>query len=237
MEGVSNEAASIAGTLGLGKLVYFYDDNNITIDGTTWISFTEDRAARFEAQGWHVQHVHDANDLAALRDAIANAQAETGKPSLVVVRSHIAYGAPRAVDTAKSHGSPLGEDEVRAAKEALGWDPDKKFFVPDRVYEAMKRVDRGIELEQEWRDRFERWSAKYPAVREDWDQVHTRKPRAGWIEALPEFAAGEDMATRDAGKKVMQAFKRFTPTMVGGAADLVESTKTEFVGGGLFPAT
>src|SRR5438067_3433271 len=161
MEGVSNEAASIAGQLGLGKLVYFYDDNRITIDGTTSLSFSvEDRGKRFEAQGWHVQHVADANDLDALRSAIAAAQQVPDRPSLVVIRSHIAFGAPRAVDTAKAHGSPLGEDEVRAAKEALGWDPDKKFFVPERVYEHMTRVDRGIELEQQWRDRFERWSAK-----------------------------------------------------------------------------
>src|SRR5260370_33000919 len=111
MEGGSNEAASIAGNLGLGKLVYFYDANHITIDGTTSISFREDRGARFEAQGWHVQYVGDANDLGLLREAIANAQAEIARPSLVVVRSHIAYGAPHAVDTAKSHGSPLGEAE------------------------------------------------------------------------------------------------------------------------------
>ena len=237
MEGVSNEAASIAGTLGLGKLIYFYDDNNITIDGTTWISFTEDRGARFEAQGWHVQHVHDANDLGALREATANAQAETAKPSLVVVRSHIGYGAPHAVDTAKAHGAPLGEDEVRAAKEALGWDPDEKFYVPDEVREHMNATARGIELEDAWQRKLSAWSAKYPALREDWDQVHTGKPRPGWIEALPDFPAGEDVATRDAGAKVMEAFKRYTPTMIGGAADLVESTKTEFKGGGVFTAT
>jgi transketolase len=238
MEGVSNEAASIGGQLGLGKLVYFYDDNHITIDGTTAVSFSaEDKGKRLEAQGWHVQHVDDANDLDLLRETIRNAQQERSRPSLIVIRSHIAFGAPHAVDTAKAHGNPLGEDEVRAAKEALGWDPDKKFFVPDGVYDHMNGVKRGIELEQGWKDRFERWSAKYPSVREDWDQVHTRRPRAGWVEALPEFEPGDDMATRDAGRKVMQAFKRFTPTMVGGAADLVESTKTEFVGGGLFSAT
>ncbi len=235
MEGVSNEAASIAGQLGLGKLVYFYDDNHITIDGTTSISFSvEDRGKRFEAQGWHVQRVDDANDIAVLRAAIEKAQEELERPSLIVVRSHIAYGAPHAVDTAKSHGSPLGEDEVRAAKEALGWDPDLHFHVPPEVYDHMSQVDRGIELEQGWKDRFERWSAEYRGLREDWDQVHTGKPRPGWVEALPRFDAGEEIATRDAGKKIMQAFKRFTPTMVGGAADLVESTKTEFVGGGLF---
>jgi transketolase len=237
MEGVSNEAASIAGTLGLGKLIYFYDDNHITIDGTTSISFTEDRGKRFEAQGWHVQHVHDANDLDVLREVIANAQAETSMPSLVVVRSHIAYGAPHAVDTAKSHGSPLGEEEVRATKEALGWDPDKKFYVPDEVSEHMNATARGIELEDAWQQKLSAWSAKYPDLHERWDQVNTGRPMPGWVEALPEFEPGEDVATRDAGAKVMEAFKRYTPTMIGGAADLVESTKTEFKGGGVFSAT
>jgi transketolase len=238
MEGVSNEAASIAGQLGLGKLVYFYDDNHITIDGTTSLSFTgEDRGKRLDAQGWHVQHVDDANDLVLLRKAIANAQAETAKPSLIVVRSHIAYGAPHAVDTAKSHGAPLGEDEVRATKVALGWNPDEHFVVPDDVREHMNRGARGAELEQAWNAKVEAWAGKYPALREDWDQVHTGKPRDGWIEALPDFPAGEDVATRDAGAKTMEAFKRFTPTMIGGAADLVESTKTEFKGGGVFSAT
>jgi transketolase len=237
MEGVSNEAASLAGNFGLGKLVYFYDDNHITIDGTTSISFREDRGARLEAQGWHVQYVGDANDLGLLREAIANAQAETERASLIVIHSHIAFGAPHAVDTAKSHGSPLGEEEVRATKEALGWDPDKKFYVPDEVREHMNVTERGIALEDAWQLKFSAWSAKYPALREDWDQVQTGKPRSGWIEALPEFEAGEELATRDVGAKAMEAFKRFTPTMIGGAADLVESTKTEFKGGGLFSAT
>src|SRR5437868_10968069 len=169
MEGVSSEAASIAGTLGLGKLVYFYDDNHITIDGTTSISFTEDRGKRFEAQGWHVQHVDDANDLSLLRETIANAQAETEKPSLIVIRSHIAFGAPRAVDTAKAHGSPLGEEEVRATKEALGWNPDEHFVVPDEVREHMNGVQRGIALEEEWNARFGRWSQAFPEARETWD--------------------------------------------------------------------
>ena len=237
MEGVSNEAASIAGNLGLGKLIYFYDDNHITIDGTTSISFREDRGARFEAQGWHVQYVGDANDLGLLREAIANAQAETARPSLVIVRSHIAYPAPHAVDTAKSHGSPLGEEEVRATKEALGWDPDKKFFVPDEVRAHMNGTQSGLDLEEAWERKLAAWSAKYPALREDWDQVQTGKPRPGWVEALPEFEAGGEVATRDAGAQVMEAFKRFTPTMIGGAADLVESTKTEFKGGGVFSET
>jgi transketolase len=232
MEGVSYESGSIAGQHGLGKLVYFYDDNHITIDGTTSISFSvEDRGARMEAQGWHVQHVADANDLDALREAIANAQAVEDTPSMIIVRSHIAYGAPHAVDTAKAHGNPLGEDEVRAAKEALGWDPDEHFYVPPEVYEHMNGVERGIAFEDEWRQRFESWSQAFPDAREKWDAAWSG--RIGpWTP--PVFEAGEELATRAAGRKVMQAFKDAVPTMIGGAADLVESTYTEFEGGGLF---
>ena len=238
MEGVLGEAASVAGHLGLGKLVYYYDDNHITIDGTTELSFTtEDKAKRFEAYGWHVQTVSDSEDLGALERATRAAEAVEDRPSLIVVRSHIAYGAPHAIDTSKSHGAPLGEDEVRAAKEALGLDPDKHFDVPDEVYEHMDARPAGIEAEQEWRDRFERWAEAFPKLREDWEADRTGKPRPGWIEALPTFPAGEEVASRDAGKKVMQAFKHFTPTMIGGAADLVESTKTEFEGSGVFSAT
>jgi transketolase len=184
-----------------------------------------------------VQYVGDANDLGLLREAITNAQAELERPSLIIVRSHIAFGAPNAVDTAKSHGAPLGDDEIRATKEALGWDPDAKFLVPDEVREHFNVTDRGIALEEAWQKKLSAWSAKYPALREDWDQVNTGKPRPGWAEALPSFEPGDEVATRDAGAKVMEAFKRFTPTMIGGAADLVESTKTEFKGGGVFSAT
>ncbi|MBA2475312.1 MAG: transketolase [Actinobacteria bacterium] len=238
MEGIASEAASLAGHLGLGQLVYFFDDNHITIDGTTSLSFdTEDQEARFEAYGWHVQRVADGTDIAALDAAIEEARAETARPSFISVRTHIGEGAPHAIDTAKAHGSPLGEEEVRAAKEALGWDPDEHYAVPPEVYEHMRMIDRGIALEDEWQERFTRWSVAFPGPREDWDQVHSGKPRPGLAEALPVFPAGEDMATRDAGKKVMQAFKRHVPTMVGGAADLVESTKTEFEGGGTFSKT
>ena len=238
MEGVASEAASIAGHLGLGKLVYFYDDNRITIDGTTSLSFdTEDKGKRFEAYGWHVQHVQDVNDLAALERAIDAARAETERPSLIVVRSHIAYPAPHAQDTAKAHGTALGEDEVRATKEVLGWDPDAYFYVPDEVYAHMRQIDRGIELEQEWKSRFEAWSTAFPAEREDWDQVHTGRPRDGFADALPEFPAGEELATRGAGKEVMQAIRSFVPTMIGGAADLAGSTYTALDGGGVFAAS
>ena len=169
MEGVSYEAGSLAGTNGLGKLVYFYDDNHITIDGTTSISFTEDRAKRFEALGWHVQYVADANDLGALRTTIKKAQDETARPSMIIVRSHIAYGAPHAVDTAKAHGSPLGAEEVAAAKRALGWDPDQRFHVPEAVYAHMNGIERGNELESQWQQSFSNWSQAFPVERERWD--------------------------------------------------------------------
>jgi transketolase len=239
MEGVTYEAASIAGHLGLGQLVYFYDDNRITIDGHTTISFTtEDKLKRFEAQGWHVQYVADVEDFDALEAATIAAEEETERPSLVIVRSHIGYPAPHATDTAKAHGAPLGEAEVRATKEILGWDPDSQFHVPEEVAAHMGAArDRGIELEQEWRTRFDAWSMAFPALREEWEHDRTGKPRPGWIEALPTFEAGKEVATRDAGKAVMQAFKPYTPTMIGGAADLVESTKTEFEGGGIFAST
>jgi transketolase len=231
MEGVSYEAGSLAGTNGIGKLIYFYDDNHITIDGTTSLSFTEDRAKRFDALGWHVQSVADANDLGALRKAIASAQAETARPSIIIVRSHIGYGAPHAVDTAKAHGNPLGEAEVAATKKALGWDPDKHFYVPDAVYAHMNMVERGNELETEWQQRLATWSQAYPDAREKWDAAWQGKI-GPWTQ--PEFKPGEELSTRVAGSQVMQAFKDAVPTMIGGAADLVESTFTEFEGGGVF---
>jgi transketolase len=178
-----------------------------------------------------VQRVEDVNDLDALRGAIANAHAVTDQPSIVIVRSHIGYGAPHAVDTAKAHGAPLGAEEVAATKKALGWDPDKHFYVPDEVYAHMNGVDRGSALETAWEQKLSDWSQAFPRDRETWDAAWAG--RIGPWE-LPTFEAGEAVATRDAGKTVMQAFKDAVPTMIGGAADLVESTKTEFVGGGLF---
>ncbi len=240
MEGVSQESASLAGAFGLGKLVVVYDDNRITIDGTTALSFDhEDKGKRFEAYGWHVQHVPDVNDLDALETALRNAAAESERPSLVVVRSHIAYPAPHATDTAKAHGSPLGEAEVRATKELLGFDPDATFVVPDGVYEHMSLVEKGQALEDEWRERFEAWRIAFPSAAEDWDQARTGKPVPGWVEALPSFDPAEKpkLATRAAGSTVMEAVKAYTPTMVGGAADLVESTRTAFDGAGVFSRT
>jgi transketolase len=236
MEGVSQEAASIAGHLGLGALVCVYDDNHITIDGSTALTFaTEDKGARFASYGWHVLHVDDAEDLEAVRAALEEASAETDRPSLIVLRSHIAYPAPRAVDTAKAHGAPLGDEEVRRAKEVMGLDPDATFVVDDVVREHMAVVaERGSELEREWGDRFAAWAEAHSELARDWELDRAGTPRNGWRDAIPVFPAGEEVATRDAGRKVMDALRDFVPTMIGGAADLVESTKTAFTGGGTF---
>lgn len=239
MEGISQEAASIAGHLGLGKLVYVYDDNRITIDGPTALSFDgEDKGARFEAYGWHVQHVDDPNDLDALRAAFAAGRAETSRPSLIVLRSHIAFPAPHAIDTSKAHGAPLGDAEVRATKEVLGFDPDASFVVPDEVRRHMAGVaERGAEAHAAWDAKLAAWAVAHPDVAAERELDLAGKPRDGWLDALPVFPAGTDVATRDAGKAIMQAFKPFTPTMIGGSADLVESNKTEFEGSGIFAST
>ena len=240
MEGVAQEAASIAGQNALGKLVYVYDDNRITIDGTTALSFdAEDKGKRFEAQGWHVQHVGDSEDLGALEEALANARDEEERPSLVIVRSHIAYPAPHAVDTAAAHGSALGEDEVRLAKEAMGLDPDEHFYVADEVYEHMNMVERGRELEEEWQRRFAAWREEFPELAEEWERVWSGQPEPGYEDKLPTWdpAETEKLATRKAGAAAMDAFKDYVPTMVGGAADLVASTSTTFKGGGMFSST
>jgi transketolase len=235
MEGISQEAASVAGHFALGKLVVCYDDNRITIDGSTSISFDgENHVARLAADGWHVQRVGDSEDLDALETALRNARAETERPSFIAIRSHIAYLAPNAVDTAKAHGAPLGEDEVRATKQVMGFDPDKHFWVDARVYEDMGLRARGAAAQQEWQARFEGWRGALPDAAADWDGAWAGRLREGWREALPSFAPGESLATRAAGNKVMAAFASFAPTMLGGAADLVESTRTVFEGAGQF---
>jgi transketolase len=235
MEGVSQEASSIAGQFGLGKLIVCYDDNHITIDGTTSISFDgENHAARMQADGWHVQRVEDSEDVEALQDALAAAREERERPSFIAIRSHIAYPAPNAVDTAKAHGAPLGEEEVRLTKEAMGFDPDRSFWVDDSVYEHMSIVAQGSAAQQQWQERLQEWREAFPELAEEWDCAHEARLREGWQQALPTFAAGEQLATRAAGQKVMAAFASYVPTMIGGAADLVESTKTLFAGGGEF---
>jgi transketolase len=235
MEGVSQEAASIAGHFGLGKLIVCYDDNHITIDGTTSISFDgENHTARMAADGWHVQRVEDSEDLDAIEAALTAAREEAERPSFIAVRSHIAYPAPNAIDTAKSHGSALGEEEVRLTKEAMGFDPERHFWVQESVYEHMSLAGQGSARQSEWEGRFERWREAFPDMAEDWERAWRGQLRDGWREAMPSFDPTEEIATRSAGQKAMTAFAEFAPTMIGGAADLVESTKTVFEGAGEF---
>jgi transketolase len=237
MEGISQEAASIAGHFKLGRLIACYDDNHITIDGTTAISFDgEDHMARFAASGWHVQRVEDSEDLDELEAALQAAREESDRPSFIAIRSHIAYPAPHATDTAAAHGSALGEDEVRATKEVMGFDPDKTFVVDEQVYEHMSLVDDGAKLQREWQQRFDAWREAHPEMADDWDRAWRGELNDGWRAALPTFEPGDKLATRAAGKEVMNSFALYAPTMIGGAADLVESTKTLFEGGGEYSA-
>ncbi|MHB8243451.1 MAG: transketolase-like TK C-terminal-containing protein, partial [Solirubrobacteraceae bacterium] len=201
----------------------------------TSLSFDgENHTRRFEADGWHVQSVEDSEDVDALEAAIAAARDETERPSLISIRSHIAYPAPHAIDTAKSHGAALGEDEVRATKEVMGFDPERTFWVDERVYEHMSLREQGASLQAAWQERFDSWRESFPDMADDWDRAWKGRLRDGWREALPTFEAGEKLATRAAGQKIMASFAEFSPTMIGGAADLVESTKTIFEGGGEF---
>jgi transketolase len=233
MEGVASEAASLAGKLGLGRIVYLYDDNDISLDGPTELSFdTEDVGKRFEAYRWHVQSVDDVNDVNALEVAIDQAMREEDRPSLIRVKTIIGWPAPNKQGTSKAHGSPLGEDEVRATKEILGWDPDAHFVVPAEVREHFDQRQRGAALQTEWQQRFKAWREGHAELAEEWDAAWGAKPLRGAAEALRNIDWGKDkLATRSAGQMAMTAFSEYVPTMVGGAADLSESTKTEFPGG------
>jgi transketolase len=239
MEGIAAEAASLAGQLGLGRIVYLYDDNSISLDGPTSLSFdSEDVAKRFDAYRWHVQTVDDVNDLSAVEVAIDAAMREEERPSLVRVRTIIGWPAPHKQGTSKAHGSPLGEDEVRATKEILGWDPDQHFVVPEGVYEHFDQRSRGAALQAEWERRFEAWRDGHAKLAAEWDAAWAGKPLPGVREALSSMDWGKDkLATRSAGQMAMTAFADYVPTMVGGAADLSESTKTEFPGGHEDPYT
>ncbi len=237
MEGVSHEVASLAGHLRLGKLIGFYDDNHITIEGDTDLAFGEDVGARYEAYGWHVQHVDDGNDLDALDRAIHAAKAATDRPSLVVVRTHIAFGSPNKVDTAGAHGSPLGEDEIRLTKQALGWPSSEPFFVPDdALAEWRKCRDRGAAVEAEWQRRYDAFRGAQPDRARELERRQRGELPAGWDADIPSFPAGKPVATRNASEKVLNAIAPRLPELMGGAADLAPSTKTLMQDAGDFEA-
>jgi len=231
-EGVSSEACSLAGHLGLDNLVVIYDDNHISIDGPTELSFTEDRAKRFEAYGWYVQKVDgDGNDMEAFERALINAKSEIGRPSIVQLRTHIAYGAPHMQDTAKAHGAPLGEEEIRETKRRFGWDPDKHFHVPEEVLAHMREaVERGKEAEKEWDKLFTRYAKKHPDPAKQFKAAAEGSLPIDIDEVLPKFEAGQAVATRVASGKVLDALMPKLPLILGGSADLTPSNNTRFAG-------
>ncbi|MGZ3757106.1 MAG: transketolase [Mucilaginibacter sp.] len=228
MEGVTSEAASLAGHLELGNIIYLYDDNHISIEGDTNIAFTENVDKRFESYGWHVQVVDDANDIHAIAQAITNAKAEVQKPSLIRVRSLIAYGSPNKAGTAGSHGSPLGADEIKLVKEFFGFDPEKSFYVPTEVEEYYNaKGARGITTEQKWNELFAAYKAKFPELAAEYELSVSGKLPEGWKDKLPVFKASDPkMATRQASGKVLNAIAASFPNLIGGAADLAPSTET-----------
>ncbi len=235
MEGVASESASLAGHLGLGRLIYFYDDNHITIEGNTRLAFDEDVCGRFDAYGWHTQAIEDANDLDAIDRAILAAKADP-RPSLIRIRSHIAYGAPDKQDTAAAHGSPLGEDEIRKAKHFYGWPEDAHFLVPDEVLEHTRpAIDRGESLEAEWRALFDTYASSFGELADAFTAEQAAKLPDGWADKIPSFAPSDGpLATRIASKKVMNAIAAAVPNFLGGAADLAPSTETNLDGLGDF---
>ncbi len=231
MEGLSHEASSLAGTLKLGKLIVLYDDNLISLDGPTDLSFTEDVTMRFEAYHWHVQHVADGNDLHALERAIQAAKAETTRPSLIKVRTVIGYGSPKA-GTKAVHGEALGPEATKETKKNLGWPEDKNFYVPE---EAAKNwgslVEKGKKAHAEWQKKYEEYSKAYPEKAAEFNRTTAMKLAEGWEKKLPVFPGGKDakpIATRNAGQQVMNAIAEVVPELFGGAADLTSSTKTIF---------
>jgi len=236
MEGTASEAASLAGHLKLGKLIYLYDDNRVTLSAGTDITFTEDRARRFEAYGWHTQSVDDGNDLDAVDQALRAARAETGRPSLILVRTHLGYGSPGRQDTFEAHGSPLGEEEVRATKRNLGWPAQPAFVVPDAALAYFhKALDRGAQAEAAWRDRFAAYAKAYPELAHELEQLVRAEMPADWDEDIPVFPAdAKGMATRVASGKIMNAIAPRLPALIGGSADLDPSTHTALTGLGDF---
>ncbi|MGA9727290.1 MAG: transketolase, partial [Methylocella sp.] len=236
MEGVASEAASLAGHLKLGKLIYLYDDNHVTLSAGTDLTFTEDRARRFEAYGWHIQPVADGNDLAAIDGALRAARGETERPSLILVRTHIGYGSPHKQDSFESHGSPLGAGEVRLTKEKLGWPIEPPFYIPERAREHFRTaVERGKSAETEWRVKFSAYARAFPDLAKVFQQVTRGELPDGWDRDIPVFPAdAKGLATRVAGGRVTDAVASRLPALIGGSADLNPSTFTALSGLGDF---
>lgn len=229
-EGVASEASSLAGHLGLDNLIVVYDDNRISIDGDTELSFTEDRARRYKAYGWNVQTVKgDGNDMAAFEKALKNAKAEKGRPSIIKLRTHIAYGSPNKQDTAESHGAPLGDDEIRLIKKNFGWDPEKNFHIPEKVSAHMKKIKaKGAEAEKAWNKMFKDYAKKYPDLAGQLRDAAAGEVGVNLDEILPKFEAGSSIATRKASGKVLDALMPKLPLVMGGSADLTPSNNTRF---------
>lgn len=231
-EGVSAEAASMAGHLKLGNLIYLYDDNHISIEGDTLIAFTEDVAKRFEAYDWHVQIVADGNDIKAIAEAIKNAQAETTRPSLIKVRTHLGFGSPNKVDTAGAHGSPLGAEEIKLVKKGFGFDPEVNFAVPEAALNFYRAAgEKGIALENDWNALFAKYKVAYPELAAEYELALSGQLPAGWKDSVPVFEPSEKkMATRQASGKVLNAIAASLPQLIGGSADLSPSTETTLNG-------
>ncbi|MEW5960110.1 MAG: transketolase [Chloroflexota bacterium] len=231
MEGVSHEAASLAGHMKLGKIIYLYDDNHISIDGSTDLAYTENRMQRFEAYGWHTQQIN-GHDRAAVAAAVKAAQAVTDKPSIIACRTTIGYGSPHKANTAEAHGAPLGEEEVRLTKEVYGWDPDQKFFIPDQVLARFRQAGQaGAKLEADWKAQVESYARTYPQEAEQFKCALSGELPAGWEEALPVFPAdGKAKATRQASGAILNALAPVIPNLIGGSADLAPSNNTYLKG-------
>jgi transketolase len=227
-EGISSEASSLAGHWGLGRLIVFFDDNKIQLSGPTSESFSEDVELRYQAYGWHVQNLGEDMSLERLESATHTAIAESERPSLVMIRSHIGFGSPHKQDTSAAHGSPLGEEEVRLTKEVYGWDPDKHFFVPEQALEHFRGcVERGAELESQWRAKFEAYAQQHPELASQLERMIRGELPPGWDAEVPRFhASGSMTATRKSSHEVLQWAARQVPELVGGSADLSPSTLT-----------
>jgi transketolase len=227
-EGVQAEAASLAGHLGLGRLIVFYDDNHISIEGDTSLALSEDVGGRYEAYHWHVQNLGEDIDLDRLEGAVREAQGVEDRPSLIIIRTHIATGSPNKQDTASAHGSPLGEEEVRLTKEAYGWPPDKQFYVPDEVLAHFRETgERGAEWEREWVERMDALKADHPDLHSELSRIFERRLPEGWDSDVPRFHVDTGMvATRKSSNTVIQWAAKRVPELVGGSADLAPSTLT-----------